>query len=201
MTGELLQREQYAKGGIGRWYWDYRDRRILSYIQEEKDILDLGCGEGITLEKILRQFPDRNVLGIDYAEENVSICKEHYLPVRQGSAYALELDDHSWDCCLFLEVVEHLPEPQKALREIHRVLRRGGLLLIIFPHDWLFKVARLSFFKFKEAFAPSGHVKQWTPGEMRQTLKQVGFEVEDEISLPFHFWWCSLHCLVIARKK
>ncbi len=108
MTGELLQREQYAKGGIGRWYWDYRDRRTLSYIGEEKNILDLGCGEGITLEKILRRFPDRNVLGIDYAGEKVRICKEHHLPARQGSAYALDLEDHSWDCCLLLEVIEHL---------------------------------------------------------------------------------------------
>lgn len=201
MTRELLQREQYAKGGIGRWYWDYRDQRTLAYIGEEKDILDLGCGEGITLEKILRRFPDRNVLGIDYAEEKVKICKEHHLPARQGSAYALELEDHSWDCCLLLEVIEHLPDSQKAFREIHRVLRKGGLLLIIFPHDWLFKVARLTFLKFKEAFSPSGHVKHWTPGEMRQALKEVGFEVEREIPLPFHFWWCSLHCLVVARKR
>jgi len=201
MTGELLQREQYAKGGIGRWYWDYRDRRTLCYIGEEKNILDLGCGEGVTLEKILGRFPNRNVLGIDYEEEKVRICKTHHLPARQGSAYVLDLEDHSWDCCLLLEVIEHLEEPQKALREIHRVLRKGGLLLLIFPHDWLFKAARLSFLKFKEAFSPSGHVKQWTPGKMRQALKEVGFEVQDEIPLPFHFWWGSLHCLVVARKR
>jgi SAM-dependent methyltransferase len=201
MTGELLQREQYAKGGIGRWYWDYRDRRILSYIGEEKDILDLGCGEGITLEKILRQFPARNVLGLDSSMEKVRICKEHQLPARQGSAYDLDLEDRSWDGCFFLEVIEHLLEPQRALREIHRVLRKGGLLLIIFPHDRLFKVARLTFLKFKEAFSPSGHVKHWPPGEMRQALKEVGFDVQEEIFLPFHFWFCSLHCLMVARKR
>ena len=201
MRQPLPQRGQYEKGGIGRWYWDYRDRRTLSYIREEKDILDLGCGEGITLEKILCQFPGRNVLGLDSSMERVRVCKDHQLPARQGSAYALDLEDQSWDCCLFLEVIEHLVETQKALREIHRVLRREGLLLIIFPHDWLFKAARLSFLKFKEAFSPSGHVKQWTPGEMRQALKEGGFEVQDEISLPFHFWWCSLHCLVVARKR
>jgi len=135
VTGELCQREQYAKGGIGRWYWDLRDERTLSYIGLEKDILDLGCGEGITLEKVLRRFPDRHVLGIDYAEEKIKICQERRLPVRQGSAYALGLGDHSWDCCLLLEVIEHLEDPGKALREVHRVLRKGGLFLLIFPHD------------------------------------------------------------------
>ena len=45
----LIQREQYAKGGLGRWYWDFRDRIIFNFIgPEDQDILDLGCGEGIT---------------------------------------------------------------------------------------------------------------------------------------------------------
>jgi ubiquinone/menaquinone biosynthesis C-methylase UbiE len=201
VTGELLQREQYAEGGMGRWYWDLRDERTLSCIGPEKDILDLGCGEGITLEKILRRFPDRNVLGIDYGEEKIRICQEHHLPARQGSAYALNLKDQSWDCCLLLEVIEHLEEPQKALREVHRVLRKEGLFLLIFPHDWLFKAARLGFLKFKEAFAPSGHVKQWTPGEMDQTLRGLGFDVQAQVCMPLGFWWCSLHCLMVARKR
>jgi SAM-dependent methyltransferase len=201
VKGELLQRAQYAKGGIGRKYWDLRDERTLSYIGREKDILDLGCGEGITLEKILRRFPDRKVLGIDYEEEKVRICHEHHLPAQRGSAYALDLEDDSWDCCLLLEVIEHLEDPRRALREVHRVLRKGGLFLLIFPHDWLFKAARLVFLKFEEAFASSGHVKKWTPGEMRRTLGEEGFDIQDQVCMPFGFWWCSLHCLTVARKR
>jgi hypothetical protein len=81
------------------------------------------------------------------------------------------------------------------------VLRKGGLFLLIFPHDWLFKAARLGFLKFKEAFAPSGHVKQWAPGEMRRTLQGVGFEVRAKVCMPFGFWGFSLHCLMVARKR
>lgn len=201
MTSSLPQREQYAKGGVGRWYWDYRDQRTLSSIKDEKFILDVGCGEGITLQKLLKKFPDRIIHGLDYEWDNVAVCKTHNLPAQRGSAYELAFEDQSFDCCLFLEVIEHLLDPEKALREIHRVLRKGGLLLVIFPHDWLFKAARLFFMKLKEAFTPSGHVKQWQPAEMRKTLNDVGFEIQEMTYMPFFFWWCSLHCLVAARKK
>ena len=53
----LIQREQYDKGGLGRWYWDRRDQIILDYIRpEDHDILDLGCGEGITLERLHKKI-------------------------------------------------------------------------------------------------------------------------------------------------
>lgn len=201
MRGALLQRSQYAKGGIGRWYWDYRDRRTLSFIGEEKIILDVGCGEGITLERMIKKFPDRIIRGIDDSAEKIQICQNLGLPARLGNVYELALEADSFDCCLLLEVIEHLQDPFRAFGEIRRVLRKEGLLLLIFPHDLLFKGARLLFGKFEEAFAPSGHVRQWTPGTMKEALKKNGFEVQEMLSLPFGFWWISLHCLVVARKK
>jgi len=201
MTGPLRQREQYAKGGIGRMYWDFRDRRTFSYIGEEKKIVDVGCGEGITMEKLVGQFPDRRITGIDSSPENVEVCREHRLPVRIGNAYELDFEEGSIDCCLFMEVIEHLTEPLKALGEIHRVMRREGLLLLVFPNDLPFKIARLACLKFKEAHTPSGHVKQWTPKEMRKAVESAGFTIIDLQCLPFYFWWCSLHGLVAARKK
>jgi SAM-dependent methyltransferase len=123
--------------------------------------------------------------------------------IKEMKEVALHMSRDDIDCVASLmECVRALIEdPQKALREIHRVLRKGGLFLLIFPHDWLFKAARLGFLKFKEAFAPSGHVKQWTPGGMRRALEEVNFEVQDEVFLPFFFWFCSLHCLMVARRK
>jgi 2-polyprenyl-3-methyl-5-hydroxy-6-metoxy-1,4-benzoquinol methylase len=201
MRGALLQRDQYAKGGIGRWYWDYRDRRTLSFIEEEKTILDVGCGEGITLERMVKKFPNRIIQGIDDSAEKVQICQNLGLPARLGNVYELAFNTESFDCCLLLEVIEHLQDPSRAFAEIRRVLKKGGLLLLIFPNDVLFKAARLCFFKFAEAFAPSGHVRQWIPGAMERALDENGFEVQEKLCLPFGFWWISLHCLVVARKK
>ena len=196
----ISQRDQYQKGGLGRWYWDYRDEKAISCIQDKHSILDICCGEGITLEKLIKRFPDKDIKGIDYIQRNVEICKKHKLPVEYGSVYDLKISDNSVDCVIFLEVIEHLTDYKKALREIYRVLKHNGSLIIIFPNDLTFKLARILTLKFKEAFYNPGHVRQWAPKIMEETLKRLGFKILKTKNIPFYFWPCSLHCLIAARK-
>jgi SAM-dependent methyltransferase len=197
----LYQRQQYAQGGLSRWYWDFRDRAVLSHIGPgDRRLLDLGCGEGITLERLVEGFPDREVLGIDLDPENVAICREHGLPAREGNLYHLGLEDNSFDVALFLEVIEHLHQPGLALREIHRVLAPGGKVIVVFPNDVNFMLARLITFKFKEARYDPGHLRQWTPGEMAKALEAAGFKVTVQRMLPFYLWRLSLHALLVGEK-
>lgn len=196
----IYQRSQYQKGGLGKQYWDYRDRQALSFIKDEQSIIDIGCGEGITLKKLIKKFPDKNIRGIDYSRENVGICKKHGLPVKYGSVYDLKIEDNSVDCVIFLEVIEHLNNPRKALKEIHRILKKNGLLILLFPNDKIFKIARILTFKFKEAFYDPGHTEQWTPKEIKKTLGKLSFKIIKIKNIPFFSWAVSLHCLVVARK-
>jgi ubiquinone/menaquinone biosynthesis C-methylase UbiE len=173
----------------------------MGRIGNAERILDAGCGEGITLEKLIKHYPGRSIRGIDIDEYNVEVCRQYNLPVERGDVMRMNFPDESFDCCLFLEVVEHLEQPQFALAEIRRVLCSGGRLILIFPNDFMFKVARLLCFKFKEAFAESGHVKQWTPKSMRIFLQNNGFSVISTEYLPAGYWPFCLHCLVTAEKE
>jgi len=201
LEDHIFQREQYKKGGFGCWYWDYRDKKIISYIKNEHIILDIGCGEGITLEKLIKKFPNKDIKGIDYIQENVEICKKYGLPVEYGSVYNLKIENNSVDYVVFLEVIEHLTDYKKALQEICRVLKPNGSLILIFPNDRIFKMARILTLKFKEAFYDPGHLKQWTPRTIKKELKEDGFVISRIKNLPFYFWPFSLHCLVVANKK
>lgn len=198
----IYQRKQYAKGGIGRWHWDKRDQLALNLVRPtDLTIVDIGCGEGITLEKIHRLFPDRKVLGIDILPENVDICRRQGCNVKQGDVYNLPLPSESVDFVLLMEVIEHLEDSEIAIQEIHRVLISGGRLVIVFPNDRVFKIARILTLKFREAAYNPGHVRQWNPHEMWNFLNMHGFTPVFLRNIPLYFWPVSLHCIIAADKK
>lgn len=199
--GPVSQREQYAKGGVGRRYWDWRDEKIIAATGAGRRILDAGCGEGLLLEKLMRRFPDRDVRGVDVSLENVRICTEHRLPAQEGDISSLPFEADSFDVVFFIEVVEHLEDPQRAFGELNRVLRQGGRLVVLFPNDVAFMVARILMLMFKEARYDPGHLRQWTPRAMRGILESADFRVRSEKSLPLNFFPCSLHHLVVAEKR
>jgi ubiquinone/menaquinone biosynthesis C-methylase UbiE len=201
-SGEVIfQRTNYQVKGISRWYWDFKDNVLLKTLsQNDQVIYDIGCGEGIFLEKLCKYCPNCQVTGLDYMDENIAICKEHNLPVVKGDIYALEIEDNTIDVVFLNEVIEHLVDPQKALSELYRVLKPGGKLVILFPHDFVFAVARLAFFRIREFKMNPGHVKKWTPLEINKYLKKLNFKVIENRSLPFFFWIFSLHGLSVSMK-
>ncbi len=199
--GMIYQRDQYAKGGPGRWYWDFRDSIAFSYInQGHHIILDMGCGEGIGLEKLKKQFPQKMVLGIDLERENVEICKRYQLDVVRSNVYNLALKNESIDLCICIDMLEHLNEPLNGLKELSRILKKGGLLVMTIPNDRNFFIARIAMFMFKEAFYDAGHEKKWTPRSITRLFLDAGLEIQERKNLPFIFWQTSLHHLIVAKK-
>jgi len=198
----ISQRAQYVKGGVGRWYWDFRDRQMFKFIESgDNAILDVGCGEGITLEKLLEKFPDREITGIDVVSENVEICRQHNLPVTLESVYDLKRVPGSIDLCILSEVIEHLDNVSLALKNIKRILKPGGHLIIVFPNDTFFKIVRIIFLKFKEALAEYGHVNHFSPRSIGKILGMAGFEIIKIKNIPSGFWILSLHSIILVQKS
>jgi SAM-dependent methyltransferase len=91
--------------------------------------LDVGCGLG----DLLRFRPD--TVGVDVNEHTVAYCRSRGLDARLMEPGVLPFEDASFDSALMDNVLEHIAEPASLLRELHRVLRPDGRMLVGVPGE------------------------------------------------------------------
>ena len=101
-------------------------------------MLDIGCGGGATLKRLLKRSPGGKVYGIDISEESVSKARNvnkrllgSQVFVEQGSAESLPWDDRTFDVVTAVETVYFWPDLPKCFQEVKRVLKPGGQFAII----------------------------------------------------------------------
>ena len=109
--------------------------------QEGMSILDVGTGTGTLLHGLAKLVgPNGRVVGIDYSKTMVDEAvrrKPSNLPLefKVDDAYAMQFDDNSFDAASSNIVFQHLPNPDKPLSEMVRVVRPGGRVVLT-EQDW-----------------------------------------------------------------
>ena len=121
-----------------RFWWNVGTRRAffsaLAAVRTDADarVVDVGCGTGI----VLREFPwrPRLLCGCDASPTALEFTRHRDIHnLVRGDVMALPFADNSIDLLLALDVIEHLDDDAAALRELTRVLRPGGHLLLHVP--------------------------------------------------------------------
>ncbi|MGO8999381.1 MAG: class I SAM-dependent methyltransferase [Polyangiaceae bacterium] len=95
-----------------------------------RDVLECGCGTGLLLERFA-SFA-RSAKGIDLSPGMLEKARQRNLDVCEGSVTALPFPDASFDVACSFKVLAHVPEIGKALAEMARVTRPGGVILAEF---------------------------------------------------------------------
>jgi ubiquinone/menaquinone biosynthesis C-methylase UbiE len=118
---------------MGRWSKALAPQFIeFAEIVEAQKILDVGCGTG-SLTFALTQSPSiREIVAIDFSPLFVSAAAERNhdprVTIRQADACALPFEDDGFDAALALLVLHFVPEAHKAIAEMRRVVRTGGVV-------------------------------------------------------------------------
>ncbi len=113
---------------------------IVTELQPQT-LLDAGCGEGFVADIILKAMPAAQITGFDVLEDSVKQAqlRNPRASFAVGDIYNIEFADDSFDVVYCFEVLEHLHEPDRALRELARVARQHVLLSV--PHEPFFCLA------------------------------------------------------------
>jgi ubiquinone/menaquinone biosynthesis C-methylase UbiE len=109
---------------------DELEAELVERFGRGKDVLEVGCGTGLILQRIQRFA--RLARGVDLSPGMLARARERGLDVVEGSATHLPFDDRSFDVTCSFKVLAHIPEVELALYEMARVTRPGGTLLAEF---------------------------------------------------------------------
>jgi ubiquinone/menaquinone biosynthesis C-methylase UbiE len=112
--------------------WLVRDR----VREDDRDILELACGNGFNLNLLAQLFEDRRFVGIDLVESqivrgNKLLASRPNARAEVGDFQDLQFEDSSQDLVFVIESFCHATDLERALSEQHRVLREGGRFIVI----------------------------------------------------------------------
>jgi SAM-dependent methyltransferase len=155
-------------------HWWYRGRRRIFldelsrlHVKPGARILDAGCGSGRLLDELTKLG---EVSGLDHNADSVEIARERGHPdVHQGVVEALPWEDETFDLITCLDVVEHTADDRVTLRELRRVLKTGGHLLITVP-------AIQAIWSSHDVF--NNHYRRYDKRMMRKAAGDVGLHIE-----------------------
>jgi len=157
-------------------WWHIGRRRILAdfvdaicgqVTDRRPRILDVGCGTGANLI-MLSKYGDAE--GVDISEDALAFCRERGLDkVKLGAGEELPYEDNTFDLVTAFDVVEHMDDDLAGLREMRRVLRPGGRVLLFVP---------TFMFLWGLQDDVSHHRRRYRLSQLRRVLEQAGFGVE-----------------------
>lgn len=197
---------QKPTGWLGRvvlWNMNSRHSKVtdwgLSHIAIEKHdtILDVGCGGGRTMSKLAAVARQGKVYGIDFSKESVAVAKRTNrqlidvarVEIREGSVSQLPFSEDMFDLVTAVETHFWWPDLPADMREVLRVLKPGGTLIIIAE---IYKGAKTKTAKLAEKYLPLSGMKLLSVNEHRELFANAGYSDVQVIEESGKGWICGI---------
>jgi SAM-dependent methyltransferase len=175
--------------GLDRWCASRAHTRVRA--------LDAGCGDGINLaplsEMLRYRVAQPSVIGTDYSALRLGRASAIESPLVQSSLCTLPFADDAYEIILCNQVLEHIGEVNACLRELHRVLSPGGLLILGVPNEGCYLAQIRNQVIQRRIRSTTDHVNFYTARTLTRDLATAGFHVDRVLREGFFFPHLRLH--------
>ena len=167
---------------------------LLRKYNQGTDLLDIGCGEGFFLFNASRM--GYTVKGIELCQEAAEYARKEFdLDIETKPFEEAEFQENYFDVVTLWQVLEHVPHPLVILKEVHRILKPGGLVAVSTPDfgGVLAKILRRRWWNIRRL-----HVNQFTTRTLNGILENAGFR---DVSATCYAECISLSMLAIPMMR
>lgn len=158
--------------------------------KQNSSLLDVGCGSGILIKYLLETNRGMKLFGLDITSKMVEVAKRKFandpnVEITLGSAIKMPYKNNTFDYVTCASSFHHHPDPLKSAKEMVRVLKPGGKLLIL---DMCIEgLLRRILFKIENVYHNEGKVFRLTNKEMFDLFQKVGLrQIEQSTFLYFN---------------
>lgn len=163
----------------------YKNLIELAKPLNPETILDAGCGEGFSLNKLAINKIGKKFEGVDGLKTALSLGRKLFpsLVLNYGSVYKLPYKNNFFDLVICTEVLEHLDNPKRALHEILRVSKKYAIISV--PNEPFFMLSNFLRGKNMMQFGNDPeHIQHWTVFSFQRFLKRENIKIK-AVELPF----------------
>jgi SAM-dependent methyltransferase len=152
-----------------------RAARLIKQYKEKGRLLDVGAGFGFFLSEMKGRGWE--VMGVEISQRGMAYAKDVLgLNIHHGPLEKIGLSENYFDVITGFYVIEHLRNPMAFLKECHRILKPGGLLLLRYPHTTPIKNLLHLFGIENRLYDLPAHLSDFSPDIIQRCLDRVGFE-------------------------
>ena len=163
--------------------------------QTQGKFLDVGCGWGALAAQLKTAREDLVITACDKNPEYITRCKKFFggskIDWIVSGVEKLPFGDEEFNAVALTDVLEHLSGPEDTLREISRVMVKGGIFYLVVPLEaeaYTFDFWIKRFFNFNLKEKPIGHIQQFRLTRIKTILNRAGFQIV-KLRFSYHFFY------------
>lgn len=176
-----------VKDNFFQWLWHTSKLKLAKRIingLKFTNCLDVGCASGFMISEIAKSYPQASYFGIDVYDKAIASAKKSYPKIKfeVASADKLPYRKDFFDLITFYETIEHVEDPTGCLKEVKRVLKKNGTLILTMDSgSLLFRIVWFIWENTKGKVWQEAHLHPFNHNQLEDLIKDSGFIVKDKI--------------------